>query len=169
MSVNNEYFCGRELPLYGDNFFRHPTSVIPGDTLYLQQANMTFDGTSVVHLPASNHPQLAIDLTIFAVVCQVSGNDGYIVGKGTNDRMRDFGLYLRSTRSTVWLAYGAQGSNNFREILFFYNVNVADGNCHSVAAVVDGSGDKAVLYVDGKAVGVYAPLPSFPEFRPGVG
>ena len=110
------------------------------------------------------------DLTIFATVCQDAENDGYIVGKGINDRMRDFGLYLRSSRRTVWLAYGTRGSNTtgFREILFFYNVTLADGGCHSIAAVVDSAGNRAVLYRDGQAVGLRSPLPSVPEFRPGV-
>ena len=127
---------------------------------------MGFDGTSVISLPTTANPPLATDLTIFATVCQDVGNDGYVVGKGINDRMRDFGLYLRSTKQTVWLAYGADGTTpGFREILFFYNVTVADGNCHSVAAVIDSAANRAVLYIDGEAVGIRAPLPSVPEFR----
>ena len=131
---------------------------------------MGFRGDSVVSLPASFHPALMSDLTIFATVCQDAGNDGYVVGKGINDRMRDFGLYLRSSRRTVWLAYGTRGTNTtgFREILFFYNVTLADGDCHSIAAVIDSAGNRAVLYRDGQAVGLRSPLPSVPEFRPGV-
>lgn len=130
---------------------------------------MGFDGESVISLPASSHPPLVSDLTVFATVCQDLGNDGYVVGKGVNDRMRDFGLYLRSSKRTIWLAYGAQGgSSGFREILFFYDVSVADGSCHSVSAVIDSAGNRAVLYIDGEAVGLRAPLPSVPEFRPGV-
>ena len=109
------------------------------------------------------------DITIFAVVRQTPGNDGYIVGKGVNDRIRDFGFYLRSSRSTVWIAYGAVGDEpKFREILYFYDVNIADATWHSVAAVIDSAGNRAILYVDGVAVGLRAPLPSPPEFRPGV-
>ena len=142
---------------------------MPGQTMFLQQATMGFDGSSVVSLPANSHPSLVTDLTIFATVCQDIGNDGYVVGKGVNDRMRDFGLYLRSSKRTIWLAYGAEGNTpGFREILFFYDVSVADGSCHTVSAVIDSASNRAVLYIDGKAVGLRSPLPSFPEFRPGV-
>lgn len=137
--------------------------------MFLQQPTMGFDGSSVVSLPANSHPSLVTDLTIFATVCQDIGNDGYVVGKGVNDRMRDFGLYLRSSKRTIWLAYGAEGNTpGFREILFFYDVSVADGSCHTVSAVIDSASNRAVLYIDGKAVGLRSPLPSFPEFRPGV-
>ena len=109
------------------------------------------------------------DLSIFATVCQEPGNDGYVIGKGINDKMRDFGLYLRSSRRTIWLAYGADGIDpGFREILFFTNVSVADGSCHSVAAVVDSSTNRAILYIDGAAFGIHTPLPSTPQFRPQV-
>ena len=163
------YFCGSKLPPYGSNFYDNPGAVLPGQTMFLQQTMMGFDGSSVVSLPANSHPALVTDLTIFATVCQDVGNDGYVVGKGVNDRMRDFGLYLRSSKRTIWLAYGAEGNTpGFREILFFYDVSVADGSCHSVTAVVDSASNRAVLYIDGKAVGLRFPLPSFPEFRPGV-
>ncbi len=112
------------------------------------------------------------DITIFAVVSQAVGNDGYVVGKGVNDRMRDFGLYLRSSQKQVWLAYGAQDNGDgFREILSFKDIDVSssDGAFHSVAAVVDSAGSRAVIYIDGVAVSLQAPLPSPPEFKPGVG
>lgn len=128
---------------------------------------MGFDGTSVISLPSTSHPPLMTDLTIFATVCQDPGNNGYIVGKGVNDQIRDFGLYLRSSRETVWLAYGAtDDAEGFRHIIFFYNVTVADGGCHSVAATIDSFSNRAVLYVDGEAVGIRAPLPGVPNFRP---
>ena len=69
--------------------------------MFLQQNMMQFNGRTVVPLPSTLHPQLTSDLTIFATVCQEPGNDGYIVGKGVNDRVRDFGLYLRSSKQTV--------------------------------------------------------------------
>ena len=148
--------------------YDHPGAVIPGDVTFLQRNTMEFDGESIVVLPATFHPQLASDLSIFATVCQTPGNDGYIVGKGTNGRVRDFGLYLRSSRKTVWLAYSVDSDGtSFREILFFYNVLVADGDCHSVAAVVDSSANRAFLYIDGVATDSKT-LPSTPEFRPGV-
>ena len=162
-----DYFCGSPLPAYGQNYYSNPGGAIPGQVMFLQQNTMGFDGTSVISLPTNSNPPLSTDLTIFATVCQDIGNDGYIVGKGVNDRMRDFGLYLRSTKQTVWLAYGADGvTPGFREILFFYNVTVADGGCHSVAAVIDSASNRAVLYIDGEPVGIRAPLPSVPEFRP---
>ena len=130
---------------------------------------MMFDGQSIVSLPASSTSSISNHLTIFATVCQEPGNDGYIVGKGINDRMRDFGLYFRSSKRTVWLAYGTDGvSPGFREILFFYNISVADGSCHTVAAVVDSSLNRAVLYVDGQVAAQRTSLPSVPEFRPEV-
>lgn len=128
---------------------------------------MGFDGMSVVSKSSISSPNLMADLTIFAVVCQDPNNDGYVVGKGINDQMRDFGLYLRSSQESVWLAYGAaDNASEFRHIIFFYNVTVADGNCHSVAAVIDSVSDRALLYVDGVAVRIHAPLPGEPNFRP---
>ena len=135
---------------------------------------MELNGRTVIPLPNTLHPQLTSDLTIFATVCQEPGNDGYVVGKGVNDRVRDFGLYLRSSRRTVWLAYGYTDEerdddevSRFREILFFTDVSVADGSCHSVSSVIDHSLNRAVLYIDGEAVGSKA-LPSTPEFLPEV-
>ena len=130
---------------------------------------MIFDGMSLVSLPATFHPPSVTELTIFSTVCQTPGNDGYVVGKGVNDRMRDFGLYLRSTKKTIWLAYGVGGDNpGFRDIIFFYNVSIADGNCHSVAAVIDSAANSAFLYIDGRVVGHNKPLNSTANFRPGV-
>lgn len=130
---------------------------------------MELDGLTVIPLSNALHPQLSSDFSVFATVCQEAGNDGYILGKGVNDRVRDFGLYLRSTKQTVWLAYGYNDEDNerFREILFFTDVLVADGNCHSVAAVIDSSSNRAVLYIDGNAIGSKV-LPSTPEFNPEV-
>jgi hypothetical protein len=166
------YFCGSPLPKYGTNYFDHVGEAVSGDSSFLQQTTMEFNGRTVIPLANTMHPQLTSDLTIFATVCQEPGNDGYVVGKGLNDRVRDFGLYLRSSRQTVWLAYGYTDAENeedeasrFREILFFTDVLVADGSCHSVASVIDHSVNRAVLYVDGKAVGSKA-LPSTPEFLP---
>ena len=137
--------------------------------MFLQREEMGFDGLSVVSLPTSDTPTLESDLTIFAVVCQVAGNNGYVVGKGINDRIRDFGLYFRDSRNTVWLAYGTDGLNpGFRSIIYFYDISIADGSCHSVAAVIDSHSNRAVLYIDGEAVRIHSPLPSVPEFRSNV-
>ena len=133
---------------------------------------MQLDGKTVIPLPNTMHPQLSSDLTVFATVCQEAGNDGYIVGKGVNDRVRDFGLYFRSNRRTVWLAYGyTEASGNreeerFREILYFTNVNITD-SCHSVASVIDHASNRAIVYIDGNAIGTKT-LPSTPEFLPEV-
>ncbi len=168
------YFCGSTLPPYGSNYFENPANALPGTTLFLQTgaySQMTFDGQSVLHLPALYHPPLMSDITIFAVVSQELGNNGYVVGKGVNDRVRDFGLYLRSSKEQVWVAYGAQDTGEgFRAILYFHGIDLssANGTFHSVAAVVDSAASRAVLYVDGVAVSLQAPLPSPPEFRPGV-
>ena len=136
---------------------------------------MVFTGENFASLNISNIasvkklPDLVSDLTIFAVVRQEPGNDGYIVGKGQNDKMRDFGLYLRSTKRTVWFAYGAdENGRGFREIMFFYNITVADGNEHSIAAVIDSSANRANLYVDGVLAAQQSPLPATPTFRPEV-
>jgi len=130
---------------------------------------MSFDGQSVVSLSAIKTSGISNHLTIFATVCQDPGNDGYIVGKGINDRMRDFGLYLRSSKRTIWLAYGSdEKSPGFRDILFFYDVSVADGFCHSIAAVIDSSLNRALLFIDGEVAGQWTFLPSIPEFRPEV-
>ena len=165
----SDYLCGSNLPGPGQNQFENPGANIPGSVMFLQRDSLQLDGYSLVSLPVSSLPPLMTDLTIFATVCQERGNDGYVLGKGVNDRLRDFGLYLRSSMRTVWLAYGASDTNEgFRHILFFYDISVADGNCHSVAAVIDSASDKAVLYIDGKAEGIVSPLPGVPDFRPNV-
>jgi hypothetical protein len=171
---SSAYFCGSPLPRYGSNYYDHVGEVVSRGSTFLQQNTMELNGRTVVPLANTLHPQLTSDLTIFATVCQEPGNDGYVVGKGLNDRVRDFGLYLRSSKQTVWLAYGYSDNDDagdddndsrFREILFFTDVLVADGSCHSVASVIDHSLNRAVLYIDGKAVGSKT-LPSTPEFLP---
>ena len=171
-SCSSGYFCGSPLPKYGSNYYDHVGEVVSGDTTFLQQNTLQLNGRTVIPIENTLHPQLSSDLTIFATVCQEAGNDGYIVGKGVNDRVRDFGLYLRSSKQTVWLAYGYSDNeedetSRFREILYFTNVLVADGSCHSVASVIDHSLNRAVLYIDGNAFDSRN-LPSTPEFLPEV-
>lgn len=162
------YFCGSQLPVSG-NYYTSKTSVLPGENMYLQEGTVLFNGEDIMRLSSDDHPNLSSDLSIFAVVQQEEGNDGYIVAKGINDQLRDFGLYLRSSRQTIWLAYGSDvNGEGFREIIFFSNVSVADGSYHSVGAVIDSAANRAVLYIDGVAVANRAPLPSTPVFRPGV-
>ena len=169
---SDDFFCGSGYPPYGSNYLESQASALPGEVILLQHSVMEFDGNETfVHLPAQYHPPLMKDISIFATVCQEPGNDGYIVGKGVNDLMRDFGLYLRSSRRTIWVAYGVAGlssSNRFRDIIFFYNVSVADGNCHSIAVVLDDASNRGVLYIDGEVVGFKSPLRTSPTFRPGV-
>lgn len=163
------HYCSAPLPQYGSNFYDHPGLLTTEGVTFLQKNEMVFDGESILSLPTNFTEEITTDITIFAVVRQAPDNDGYVVGKGVNDLMRDFGLYLRSSKQTVWLAYGSDGvSPGFREILFFYNVTVADGNYHSIAAVIDSSISRAVLYVDGEVVGQRTSLPSIPEFRASV-
>lgn len=163
------HFCGSALPAYGSNFYDNSGVTISGETVFLQQSEMSFDGQSIISLSTSLTRSISNHITIFATVRQNPGNDGYIVGKGINDRMRDFGLYFRSTKRTVWLAYGSDGvSPGFREILFFYNISIADGNPHSIAAVIDSTVNRAVLYIDGQVAAQRTSLPSIPEFRPEV-
>ncbi len=142
---------------------------IPGETVFLQDNTMELNGEEVIALPVSEAAHLESDLSIFAVVYQEPGNDGYIVGKGINGDLRDFGLYFRSSRNTVWLVYGADSNGvGFKEIVFFYNVSIADGKFHSVSAIVDSTANRTQLFIDGVIVGQQSPLPSVPTFRPGV-
>ncbi len=163
------FFCGSSVPDQDKNLFDNPGALLAGEVVFLQRDSMGFDGMSVVSLPSNSQPSLMSDLTIFATICQSPNNDGYVVGKGINDRIRDFGLYLRSSRQTIWLAYGTDGNNpGFRSFIYFYNITLADGVCHSIGAVIDSTSNRAVLYIDGEAARVHAPLPSVPEFRPNV-
>ena len=50
-------------------------------------------------------------------------------------------------------------------ITIYIKVTVADGGCHSVAAVIDSPSNRAVLYIDGEPVGIQTPLPNIPEFK----
>ena len=137
--------------------------------MFLQNNPLYFNGEQLSTIKGADHPNLASDLTIFAVVNQTVGNDGYVIGKGINDKMRDFGLYLRSTKRTVWFIYGSdEDGEGYRDIIFFYDVSVADGNYHSIAAVIDSAANRAILYVDGVVVAQQSPLPKVPAFRPGV-
>lgn len=164
------YFCGSPVPDPEKNFFDNSGDIIPGEIDFIVREPMGFDGQSVVSIPTSTSQDIldtvSTVLTISATVCQDPGNDGYLIGKGLNDQMRDFGLYLRSSVSTMWLAYGATDDiEGFRHIIFFYNVTVADGSCHSIAATIDSFSNRAVLYIDGEAVRIHSPLPGVPNFR----
>lgn len=169
LECTDDYFCGSEQPFNGSNYFENSLRKVSGETVFLQDTSVVLDGEDVVTLPAKDAPTLNSDITIFGVVFQEPNNDGYVIGKGINGNLRDFGLYLRSSRKTVWLVYGADNHGiGYKEIVFFHNVTVADGKYHSVAAVVDSTANRTQLYIDGIVVGQQSPLPSLPTFRPGV-
>uniref|UniRef100_A0A1X7SX32 Kazal-like domain-containing protein n=1 Tax=Amphimedon queenslandica TaxID=400682 RepID=A0A1X7SX32_AMPQE len=165
------YYCSSgTIPTDNSNYYQNSDKSLPGQSVFLQENLMHFSGESITRtnvLPVHEVPGLVSDLTIFAIVNQEPGNDGYVIGKGLNDKMRDFGLYLRSSKSTIWLAYGSDDKGvGFHGIVFFYDVNVADGNEHSVTAIIDGSANSASLYIDGVLRGYQCPLPVKPAFRP---
>jgi len=135
------------------------TVLISNDTL--------FNGIMVEHRPVDDHPDVMKDITMFGVVQQSIDNDGYIVAKGINDQIRDFGVYLRSSKQQVWVPYRTVGGS--RDIIIFNDVVVADNNAfHSVAAVVDSINNRCILYLDGNVVDT-KPLIGEPEFNPEVG
>ncbi|XP_019858829.1 PREDICTED: protein eyes shut homolog [Amphimedon queenslandica] len=165
------YYCSSgTIPNDNSNYYQNSDKSLPGQSVFLQENLMHFSEESITRtnvLPVHKVPDLVSDLTIFAIVTQEPGNDGYVIGKGLNDKMRDFGLYLRSSKSTIWVAYGSDDKGvGFHDIVFFYDVNVADGNEHSVTAVIDGSASSASLYIDGVLRGYQCPLPVKPAFRP---
>ena len=158
-------FCGlQEFPNDG-NYYQRDESVLPGDMIVLISSDTLFNGIIVEHRPVDDHPEVMKDITMFAVVQQSIGNDGYIVAKGINDQFRDFGMYLRSSKDQIWIPYRTAGGS--RDIIIFDNVVVADNNFHSVAAVVDSINNRCVVYLDGNVVDTKS-LIGEPEFNPGV-
>lgn len=163
---SSNQFCGvQEYPSDG-SYYQRSESVLPGDMTVLVSNDTVFDGTIVEHKPVDDHPDVMKDITIFAVVRQTIGNDGYIVAKGVNDQFRDFGVYLRSSQQQVWVPYRTVGGS--RDIIIFNDVAITDSNAfHSIAAVVDSINNRCILYLDGNVVDT-KPLIGEPEFNPGV-
>ena len=159
-------FCGvREYPINGGSYYQRSDSVLPGDMTVLVYNDTLFNGVIVEHKPVEDHPDVTNDITIFAVVQQSTGNDGYIVAKGLNDQSRDFGVYLRSNEQQVWVPYRTAGGS--RDIIIFNDIVVADNTFHSVTAVIDSINNRCILYLDGNVVDTKA-LKGKPEFNPGV-
>ena len=159
-------FCGvREYPINGGSYYQRSDSVLPGDMAVLVNNDILFNGMIVEHKPVEDHPDVTNNITIFAVVQQSSGNDGYIVAKGLNDQTRDFGLYLRSNEQQVWVPYRTAGGS--RDIVMFNDIVIADNIFHSVTAVIDSINNRCILYLDGNVVDT-KPLKGRPEFNPGV-
>lgn len=148
------------------SYYQSNETVLPGDMTVLVSNDTLFNGMIVEHKPVDDHPDVMKDVTIFGVVQQIVGNDGYIVAKGINDQIRDFGVYLRSSKQQIWVPYRTVGGS--RDIIIFNDVVVADSSAfHSVAAVVDSVNNRCILYLDGNVVDTKS-LIGEPEFNPGV-
>ena len=103
-----------------------------------------------------------MDVTIITYVQQDDSNTGYVIAKGFDDEMRDWGLLLAYNR--IALIYRTDMGSY--ETVTFSGVTVADGRNHSVAAIIDSKNNQAVISVDGDVS--TAVLNQQPEFRPGV-
>ena len=76
--------------------------------------------------------------------------------------MRDWGLLLAYNR--IVLVY--RTNKGTYDTVTFNGITVADGQNHSVAAIIDSTNKKAIIIVDG--VVTSTALSQQPEFRPGV-
>ena len=76
--------------------------------------------------------------------------------------MRDWGLLLAYNR--IALIY--RTDMGAYETITFNGITVADGQNHSVAAIIDSTNKQAIIIVDG--VVTSAGLSQQPEFQPGV-
>ena len=103
-----------------------------------------------------------MDVTIITYVQQDDSNTGYVIAKGFDDEMRDWGLLLAYNR--IALTY--RTDKGPYETITFSGVTVADGRNHSVAAIIDSTNQQAIISVDGDVS--TAALNQQPEFRPGV-
>ena len=157
---------GLEFPSYGSNFFERSDSRLAGMIEYLQKEPMVFDyETKPRVIPIAEHPNITTDLTIFALVDQALGNDGYVIAKGIDSRTRDYSLYLKSGGPSVWLSYRASDgtSNN----LVFTNVDISGKGPTTVAAIIDSENGRAELFVNGSSV-FKKILRMTPAFQPDV-
>lgn len=140
-------FCGSAVPSYGSNYFESDAVDIPGEvTAFISQAE-EFDGWRIIRRPATDHPDLDMDFTIITYVQQSNSNTGYVIAKGFNDQMRDWGLLLAYNR--IEIIY--RTTTGSYETITFDGVTVADGNNHSVVAVIDSKNKLATIVVDGVA------------------
>lgn len=135
---------------------------IPGEeTTFISQPKQ-FDGLTIIRRPATDHPDLDMSLTIIAYIQQYDYNTGYVIAKGYDDQMRDWGLLLAYNR--IEIVYRINEKSY--ETITFSRVTVADGHNHSIAAVIDSTNKQALISVDG--VVYTAALNELPIFQPGV-
>ena len=157
-------FCYGPLPGDGSSDIPDPSLNLIGsghtyvDTLHdFTQSVLTF-----LTVPATDHPALTPDLTIFGLFSQVPDNDAYIIAKGYDDVMRDFGLYLRGSHDATWLVYSNAGGNYSTQV-FLHDTPIDDGEFHTIAATIDTATGRAALYVDGELL-EYQRLEATPSF-----
>jgi len=161
-----ESYCGEEQPSYSsEGYLESEASTISGDKSNYISSSTKFDGLTVITRPATDHPDLDRDLTIFTILQQDSNNDGYVIAKGGDRNTIDWALYLQSSENQVVLSY--RTVNGTTDMITFMNVAIADGYNHSIGAVIDGTNSRALLFVDAEIAGVEEDIPEC-EFRPGV-
>ena len=159
-------YCGEEQPSYiSEGHLESVASAISGDQSSYISASTKFDGLTVITRPATDHPDLDRDLTIFAILQQDSDNDGYVIAKGADRSTVDWALYLQSSESQITLSY--RTVIGVTHTITFTNMAIADGNNHSIGAVIDGSNKRALLFIDGEIAGVEEDIPEC-HFEPGV-
>ncbi|KAI6652593.1 hypothetical protein LOD99_4378 [Oopsacas minuta] len=157
-------FCYGPLPDDGSSVIPDPSLNLIGmghnyvDTLHdFTQSHLTF-----LTIPATDHPALTPDITLFGVFNQVPDNDAYLIAKGHDVIMRDFGLYLRGSEDFTWLVYSNTGGNYTTQV-FFHESPIDDGVYHTIAATIDTDTMRAALYVDGDLL-EYQMLEGIPLF-----
>lgn len=154
-------FCGNAIPSYGSNYFESDIVEIPGEeSTYISQAER-FDGVRIIRRPATDHPNLDTGLTITTYIQQDPSNSGYVIAKGFDDQMRDWGLLLAYNR----IAIVYRTNTGSYETVTFSGITVADGYNYSVSAVIDGTNNQAFISVNGEVTAIT--LNRQPEFRPG--
>ena len=157
-------FCYGPLPEDGSSVIPDPSLNLIGeghnyvDTLHdFTQSHLTF-----LTVPATDHPALTPDLTLFGVFKQVPDNDAYLIAKGHDVIMRDFGLYLRGSEKSTWLVY-SNTAGNYSTQVFTHGTPIDDGEFHTIAATIDTATERASLYVDGDLL-EYQMLEGFPQY-----
>ena len=157
-------FCYGPLPDDGTSIIPDPSLNLIGsghlyvDTLHdFSQSRLTF-----LTVPSTDHPALTPDLTIFGLFNQIPDNDAYLIAKGHDSVMRDFGLYLRGSHNATWLVY-SNTLGNYSTQIFIHEKEVDDGNFHTIAATIDTNTGRASLYVDGELL-EYQRLEETPSF-----
>ena len=160
------FYCGEEQPSYiSEGYLKSDASTISGDKTSYISSSTKFDGLTVITRPATDHPDLDRDLTIFAILQQDSDNDGYVIAKGADRNTVDWALYLQSSESQITLS--CRTVNGTTYMITFMNVAIDDDCNHSVSAVIDGTNSRALLFIDGEIIGVEEDIPDS-QFQPGV-